>query len=333
MVFEGGRDDLLRQIETADILVGFNLKYDLHWATKCELPVQGKRYWCCQVAEFLLGRQQNPYPSLEDTGVRYGIGGKSKVVEEYWERGINTHEIPRDILSEYARRDAELTYQIYVKQQQLVPQHQRVLFSLYMQDLPVLQETEWNGLAFDRELAQAKSTYINEEITKLQKDLDLRHNVPGFNWGSGDHLSALLYGGTIVQVEKKPDGFYKTGARAGQPKFRNVEVEYHLPRQYKPLKGSNLKKEGVWSVDEKFLRLLPKSDLIDGILQIKKLRKKDSTYYAGILDMHKEKNFEPGIIHGQFNQVVARTGRLSSSGPNMQNIEEEAQEIFVTRYA
>ena len=39
-----------------------------------------------------------------------------------------------------------------------------------------------------------------------------------------------------------------------------------------------------------------------------------------------------GSIHGQFNQVVARTGRLSSSAPNMQNTPPELDKLLVSRY-
>jgi len=108
-------------IERADLIVGFNLKYDLHWLRKIGIPFAGKRIWCCQLAAFILGRQQSRYPSLQEESAAHSLGNKLSVVEdEYWSKGINTHEIPREVLKAYALQDAELTYQLYLKQQELI---------------------------------------------------------------------------------------------------------------------------------------------------------------------------------------------------------------------
>lgn len=322
-------------IDRADLLVGFNLKYDLHWLRKIGIPFAGKRVWCAQVASFILGRQLTRYPSLEGEATAHSLGNKLRVIEEeYWSKGVNTHEIPRDVLSAYALQDAELTLKLYQKQQTLVQPHQRTLLSLAMQDLLVLQEMEWNGLHFDKGKAEEKAKEIETEISNIQEQLSLYHTIPCFNWASNDHLSALLYGGTIVEAKRIPVGVYKSGDKKGQPRFQVQYVEHHLPRRYNPIRGSENKKEGFWSVDESYLtRLKGSRDLLDGILQIKGLQKQVNTYFRGLPDLHSEMHWEPDIIHGQFNQCVARTGRLSSSKPNLQNLDENAQEMFTTRYA
>lgn len=318
-----------------DLIVGFNLKYDLHWLRRLGYSFEGKRFWCTQSAEFTLGRQEASYPSLEGCAVRYNLGNKLRVVEEYWDRGVNTHEIPREVLEEYALQDAELTYKLYLKQQELIQPHQKVLFSLLMQDLLVLEEMEWNGLHFDKEASLQKSEELEAQISALQSKLGLYHNIPCFNWGSGDHLSALLYGGVIVEERRVPVGVFKTGAKMGQVRYSIERIEHRLPRMYTPIRGSELKKEGKWSVEEDYLRKLKgkNKDLIEGILKIKELQKLNSTYFRGLPALHESMHFEPNIIHGQFHQCVARTGRLSSSKPNLQNLSDEAQTIFTSRYA
>ncbi len=330
----GTRSFIQSLIDKATTIVGFNLKYDLHWLRKLGYNFAGKRVWCGQTAEFALRRMQSPYPSLNGVAAHYNLGSKLSVIEEeYWKKGINTHEIPREVLAEYAVQDACLTMAIYHAQTQEVSLHQRVLFSLLMQDLLVLEEMEWNGLRFDKEGALRKAEAVEAEIAEIQKKVDLYHTVPNFNWGSSTHLSALLYGGTIIEEKRIPIGFYKTGEKAGQPRYKIELVQHHLPRRYSPIRGSASAREGTWSVDEKYLtRLNGKRDLIDNILKIKGLKKLVSTYLRGLPQKQEEGHFPDGYIHGQLVQCVAKTGRLASNSPNLQNISGEATDIFISRY-
>ena len=43
--------------------VFFNAKFDLHWYRRLGFTLPSS-VWCCQLAEFILGRQQHPYPCL-----------------------------------------------------------------------------------------------------------------------------------------------------------------------------------------------------------------------------------------------------------------------------
>ena len=72
-----------------------------------------------------------------------------------------------------------------------------------------------------------------------------------------------------------------------------------------------------WSTDNATLqKLRPDCPLIDDILQYRSYQKLYSTYAEGLL-----KVIAPdGRIHSTFNQTEARTGRLSSDNPNLQNI-------------
>jgi len=329
----GSLETIAGLIASATLLVGFNFKYDLHWLRRIGLDFSGKRVWCGQTAEFTLRRMQHPYPSLDGTASHYNLGRKLSTIEEYWKQGINTHEIPRHELAEYAEQDALLTLAIYNAQRTEVPEHQRVLFSLLMQDLLVLEEMEWNGLRFDKEGALQKAEQIEAEIADIQQKVDLYHSVPCFNWGSSDHLSALLYGGTIVEKKRVPVGTYKTGAKVGEPRYRVDLVEHHLPRRYNPIRGSANKKEGTWSVDESYLtRLKGDPGLIEGILKIKEYKKLVSTYLRGLPRKQEEGHQPDGYIHGQLVQCVAATGRLASNSPNLQNISNKATDIFISRY-
>lgn len=306
----------------------------MHWLRKLGFSVEGKRIFDCQVAEYLLSRQTIKYPSLEDTAQKYLGRGKIDIIDkEYWSKGINTHEIPREVLGPYATLDTELTFKVYEKQKTLIPPHQERLFSICMQDLLVLQEIEWNGLYFNEEKSLERAEEIDKEIREIQEKLNLFHSVPNFNWNSTTHLSALLYGGKITIEVRIPAGFWKTGKKAGQVRYSKEAKEYHLPRRYTPFKNSKLEKDGVWSVDEKFLQKL-KGDrsLVEGILKIKELEHRNSTYLLGFPKRMRDMHWPKNIVHGQYNQCVTRTGRLSSDKPNLQNPDGEILDLIETRY-
>ncbi len=84
-----------------------------------------------------------------------------------------------------------------------------------------------------------------------------------------------------------------------------------------PVAKKGTKKGGAPSTDEEALQSLSALHPLPGlIMQYRQLRKFLSTYLVPM----EEGRGGDGRLHGQFNQTVAATGRLSSSGPNLQNI-------------
>ena len=71
-----------------------------------------------------------------------------------------------------------------------------------------------------------------------------------------------------------------------------------------------------WSTDAETLEALRDYPLVEDILQYRAYQKLNSTYVEGLLKVIGE----DGRIHSTFNQTEARTGRLSSDNPNLQNI-------------
>lgn len=336
------RDDLDQVqsvIDNHDMLVGFNIKFDLHWIRKYGIDFQDKRIWDCQLVHFILMGQTKPYPSLNQVCEHYGLETKLDVVkEEYWKNGIDTNEIPRDLLDEYLLKDLELTEQVYLKQLEDVKAnpHLMKLISLHNQDLLVLEEMEFNGVLYDQDRSEILGNELEEQIGKLDKRLYEFHRFDGFNPSSVDHVSALIYGGTIRYREQEPDGVYKSGQKQGQVRLRWRDRELDLPRLVKPLKGSELEKEGLFSTDEQTLRSLggskKASEVIKLMLTRAVLEKRMTAYYKGLVNLITEQNWERGHIYGQLNQCVARTGRLSSSKPNLQNFDGEIKGLLLSRY-
>jgi len=319
-----------------DLVIAFNAKFDLLWNKKLGFEPP-KAVWCVQLAEYMLDRQK-PYPSLEETAKKYGLSSKLDVVKlEYWDKGVDTEDVPKEILSAYCIQDVDLTYQIYQlqrKQFELRPALYR-LFKLACQDLLTLVEMEWNGLKYDEQLCKdrvADCQALRDNVLSL-----LSAVYPGvpLNFGSNDQLSAFLYGGTIVETIKQADGFYKSGAKKGQVKYVNKDIEHTLPRMVQPLPKSEMGKENVFSTAEGTLKKLKgpfAKKYIPLIQQLSKVDKLIGTYYEGLPALNKEMDWEQGYLFPSYNQCVTQTGRLSSSKPNGQNLAGDVSDIIVSRY-
>lgn len=327
-----GPDDIQNEIDNCSLVVGFNFKFDVAWLRKNGVDFSSTTIWDVQIAEFIIGRQLNKFPSLAATCEKYGIPTKLDIVKtEYWEKGIDTCDVPWPILSEYAAHDAAITLQCYHAQLKHMTPAQIKLCKLMCQDLLILQEMESNGITYDEALCLEKQKELSAEIEQINRDLSGLCPDVALNFGSNHQLSAFLYGGTVVETVKEHVGFYKTGSKAGQPKYKNKEIEHVLPRRYTPLPGTEMQAEGVYKTSEDVLRKLkgPKGP-IEKLLRLSKVEKLLTTYYKGLPALNEKMGWPKGKLHGQFNQTLAVSGRLSSSKPNQQNFASELQDIFIS---
>jgi len=334
-------DEIQEIINNHDTIVGFNLKFDLHWVRKYGIDITQCRVWDSQLVHFILTNQRTPYPSLNGVAGHYGLEKKLDIVhDEYWSKGLDTLDVPQDILEEYLIKDLDVTYQVFNIQQKevaLLPTERQRLLSLHNQDLLVLEEMEFNGILFNEKKSLELAKELETELVDINQELVSICGIHDLNFNSNDHISCLLYGGTVTIPKKEIVGIYKTGTRKGEQKFGWVDYTYDLPRLVEPLKGSELKKDGYFSTDEQTLRQLRGSKdakkVIELILKRSGLEKRRGTYYQGLPELRINQGWTEGKLHGQLNQCVARTGRLSSSKPNLQNFDGEIKELFYSRYS
>lgn len=332
------------QLPEMDLLVGFNIKFDLHWARRAGIHLPERAaLWDCQLAEFIICRQKNPMPSLEETVEKYGIGEKYVDIEtEYWDKGIDTPDIPFDIVATRVKTDVVITSRLFEHQWDYLRDKPKLkkLIWLACQDIQVLEEMEWNGLAYDLEKSKQEGDRLTEQAEEIKKRLTTIVGFDGINWGSPKQLSAVLYGGKIpFTAFEKYVYTYKSGKRKGQTvlKERKNVVDVEFPRMVEPLKGSELKEDGLFSTDDGTLKKLrPRTEqgkeIVKYISTLRELLKRVGTYYYGLPKLYKEMGWQNGILHGNLNTCVAVTGRLSSSQPNQQNMDRNIRECIVTRF-
>jgi DNA polymerase-1 len=330
-------------LQQATTLVGFNIKYDLHWLARYRLIRNSScRVFDCQLAYYILTSQQNPYPSLDGVAEFFGVEKKLDVVKlEYWDKGLDTNQVPYDVLSEYLEQDLIVTEQVYKAIMDRFYNHTSIemqrLITVSMQDLIVLQDIEQNGLLLNLEKSLRKGDEIVTTIRNIDEWLKNIAGVDWFNPNSGDHLSAFLYGGAIKRTIKEEYEFtYKDGRTA--IKTRNAEVPFVFKRLFKPLEGSELAKDGFYATNEPTLTSIANTvkgehkKILEVILQRAKLEKRRGTYYHGYPKRIEEMGWTDNIMHSSFNQCVVTTGRLSSTKPNVQNIEDQVKEVFISRF-
>jgi len=327
------------KILNSKVIVGFNLKFDVHWGRRYGLDFSGKKWWDCQIAHFILTNQTHPYPSLDEVASYYGLPAKlDKVRVDYWDQGIDTDAVPWEILKEYAEQDVDLTYQIYLRQiVQAKESGKLALIELAMEDCITFEEMEFNGFKYDFELSKKKAIECLEKISTYQKTLNSLGPYEELTW-TNEQISAVLYGGTVTFDYQEDFLFvYKNPKKEPVWKKRWRTRDVVFPRLVEPLNGSEMKKEGIFATDEKTLRSIKPNGLakqiIYNILLIREQEKLNGTYYSGLVEKAQEFGWDDGYIHGQLNQCVARTGRSASSNPNLQNIAGDVKECFVSRYA
>ena len=340
--------DLRSELAKARLLIGFNIKFDLaHIGRHGLRPREGCRIFDCQIAEFIISGQKMAYPSLNECLAKYGQEQKDDKIAEYWKAGIDTEFIPEDELRNYNNWDVDLTYHLYLKQWEVMSEKQRKLCLVMGLDLLVLQEMEENGVKFDVELCKTKGIETEVSLKEITEELLRYSPTKDINLDSGQQLSCLLYGGKFeVDYITEEQTTYKSGPKKGERYVKNIhnEIVFECPRLFEPLPKSEtkLKKKlgdeeiAIYVTNEDTLKQLKaksklQKQIIELLLKRAELAKLLDTYY-GKLPAMLDKMEWGDYLHGQYNQSVAATGRLSSSNPNMQNFSGDVDKLLVSRY-
>jgi DNA polymerase I-like protein with 3'-5' exonuclease and polymerase domains len=311
-------------------LIAHNMKFDLHWLTELGLDTSMCSLYCTQVAEYILsGQSAVGNLDLATLSTKYGIADKHDKVKEYWDSGYETEEIPLDVLIPYGEQDARNALVIAQAQWKLIAKAGlSTLVSMDMEALRYLQQIEYNGMRIDVDLCKRYAAEYDVQIAGMNTQLN---EIFGYelNFNSNPQLSAALYGGTF-QVEGRVPG-----KREGTMKNGKVAVTLD-GIGFVPLEGTETATEGIFKVDLGTLMILKaktkvQKEVIRLLIERSRLEKLRSTYFVGMAA-----RVIDGYVHPNMNQTIARTGRLTSSNPNGQNIPRgttgPAKMPFISRY-
>lgn len=221
-------------LDGVKLLIAHNSKFDLTWIWGDPYfrnwLREGGKIWCTQYAEYILTGQQAQWNSLNELSAKYGGSQKNDEIKAMWEAGIDTIDIPKDMLLDYLDDDLCNTRIVFKAQVERAKQLS-MINSLYthMEGLLALTEMEYNGLYVNHEVAEGHRKELEQQLVEVIDNLesyipsDLPEEVT-WNWGSKDHLSAMFFGGGIKYKRQ----VHKQCLETGEYLYTKAKEEWYL---------------------------------------------------------------------------------------------------------
>ena len=178
-----------------------------------------------------------------------------------------------------------------------------------------LEYAAWDAVVTGQ-VRRAQAKLLSEKQEQLMQEL-LIPLVPAINRMErvGVKVDVPVLAMIYADLVPKADKLYEEIASS-------MEVNPNSPSQIKEAFG--LKKTDREELEYHIQRGHPKSELLQKILDYRDLSKGASTFLKGVYS-----RLEEGYIHTDYKIEGTGTGRLSSSNPNLQNIQEPYRVIFI----
>lgn len=279
-------------------LIFHNAKFDLHF-----LHMDPRKWTVMDTTILVHLLDSRDKKALKDAETKY-LGTDSKRAHlaaapartKIW-------DFPLDLVSSYCANDCLVTYQLAEK---LYPmQADWGLTELFWKDMEYMKtvyDIEAKGVLLDENFVIRSQQKLESRILEMQEQLWDSTGGNEFNWRSPQQLSRAIYDGLGIQKPKNPfadaDGIDRS--------------RFAMGGKYKSTCTS------TFILTEKIHH--PLGSLISSIREADKIRKA----YLKWMELQDANHF----LHTSFNQSGTRTGRLSSSRPNLQNIASNTRGRF-----
>lgn len=290
-----------------------NAKFDMHilwWM----LGIKIIPYWDTQIGSQLLN--ENEPHKLKVLYKKYvdNSDENSKVASfNSLFKGIEFNKVPPDVAYMYASFDPIMTYELYQFQYNFIDINgkyckekglERVAEVFRNIEMPLIQvvfEMECTGVKIDTELADKLKAQYTKHKDAAEEKFNLE--IEKLN----DKFDKLM-----IKNPAAYNKLFKDGIR---------KVSISSPTQlailfYDVLEFESPDKKSPRGTGEAILKSF-NHPLVDSILEYRSMSKLLSTYIEAI-PQHIAKR--DNRLHANFNQYGAKTGRFSSSDPNLQNI-------------
>jgi len=263
--------------------VGQHIKYDMNVLSRYGIGMRGVAF--DTMLESYVFNSTGTRHDMDSLALKY-LGHKTTHYEDIAGKGarqIPFSQVAVEDAGHYAAEDADVTLQLHRHlwpKLQETPELAAVLTEIEVPLIPVLARMEQRGVLIDGGLLGKQSRELAAQVLELEKQAHAEAGQP-FNLGSPKQLQQILFDKLDLPVVRKtPKGQPSTA----EDVLQELAGDYPLPRL---------------------------------ILEYRSLSKLKSTYTDRLPE---EINPRTGRVHTSYHQAVAATGRLSSSGPNLQNI-------------
>lgn len=292
-----------------------NAKFDTH-VINWQIGVRLTAYWDTQIAGNLLN--ENESHTLKYMWNKYCNGGKEDKLATYstlFDNLAFTH-IPLEVAYLYGAKDPLMTYELYQFQKEYLDpagKHckakgledvAKVFREIEMPLIPAVTQMEDNGIAINKDYAKQLSKKYTAKLEIAEKTV---------------MAEVDKYSEQIKKLQKTAPNKW---AKLGNP------INLNSPQQLAVLLYDVI---GLKSPDKSKPRGTGEEiisefniPLTTAILEYRGLTKLLGTYIDKIPRVVNKKT---GKLHASFNQYGAKTGRFSSSDPNLQNIPSKNKEI------
>lgn len=280
---------LKAMLETPIPKIGANLLYDFGFLADAGIWMQGELI-DIQFAEALI--DEDEYVALDALGRKYCSRGKTDDELKSWiMRAYNPNvsawrgdiwRAPARLVGYYAEDDADLPLDVFTQQQRhLREEGLYELFQMECHSIPMYVKMRMQGIRIDVDKAEQAAHAIKLKIPELYSSL--AHNT-------GVQIDSVNSSGQLAKV------------------FDALQVPYQRT------------KTGAASFKKEWLKAL-EHPVGAAINEIREHEKVLSTFFEGYL-LNRQKD---GLIYCSFHPLKgdengAKTGRLSSSDPNLQNV-------------
>lgn len=274
-------------------LCAFNEKFEILWLKRLGFDVDEKQWHDPMLAEKVLqGNRQTTF-NLGDVCGRYGFDTKDKMIDSMMKSGVCPSDMPQKRLIARCNRDVRTMRSLW--RVQVAKLRERDQIHLYRNRCDfgvVLAHIEAEGMVLDANRVQAEYTTTALELALLQTQID--KITGGINMNSPDQKAHFLYGTLKFPLKKN---------NAGKPLLNKPSKQFPGGRP-KTDKDTLiwLATKATTAKQKEFIALSVKRSKTSAALS------KNLEFFKGVVD-------ERGsVFHAQFNQTVAATHRLTSSG-------------------
>jgi DNA polymerase-1 len=263
--------------------IGHHIKYDAHVLKNHGIHMTGMAF-DTMIESYVLNSTATRH-DMDSVAKRY-LGRETIHYEDIAGKGVKQlrfDDIELDEAGPYAAEDADVTLALHEHLWPLLkaePSLKNIYDTIEQPLIEVLSDMEYRGVLIDANMLATQSAELAESMEQL-RSAAFEAAGKEFNLGSPKQLQEILFEEQgLPVIRKTPKGQPSTA----EDVLQELALDYELPQL---------------------------------ILDYRSMSKLKSTYTDRLPE---EINERTGRVHTSYHQAVAATGRLSSQGPNLQNI-------------